>query len=59
VNAPELAERVGARFHDVVVARNEVTLTLAPDELLGSEDPIVVQFLRSSGVHPDALELRA
>jgi NADH-quinone oxidoreductase subunit C len=44
VNAQEIAERVGVRYPSVVLAREEVTLTLERGELLGAlevlrEDP--------------------
>jgi NADH-quinone oxidoreductase subunit C len=53
VNAQDLAERVGARFPSVVVAREEATLTLERSQLLDAlgelrEDPdIALDFLSS------------
>ena len=40
MRAAELAERVGARYPGVVVAREEATLTLGRDELLGALDAL-------------------
>ena len=46
-----IGHRVSMLYKGTMVASG------TPDELLHLEDPVVVEFLRSSGVHPQALEM--
>jgi phospholipid/cholesterol/gamma-HCH transport system ATP-binding protein len=47
--------RVGHRVS--MLHKGTIVASGSPQELRTSDDPIVVEFLRSSGVHPDALEV--
>jgi phospholipid/cholesterol/gamma-HCH transport system ATP-binding protein len=45
--------RIGERVS--MLAKGTVVASGTPDELLSTDDEVVVEFLRSSGVRPEAL----